>query len=299
MMHVKPCEVVRERLEEFHDGELPVDEQIAIQDHLRDCVACALTAGEIDSLGDALREMAVGLPDRMSEEAELLPSRVFEQLQIERQLSLAARVRSLFQDMHLVYPAIGATVATLFCLIGSMSVLHAASQDRRPDSLAGVIDYLANPGSNANPMLLGNDMMAPRALAASDTFMPFSNEDGVIAMNAVVTREGRIQGIQFVDNGAGMLKVKPADLMIMLNAASRATFEPAQARSGNPVAVSMVWVLASTTVRGRADDAWFLRRPVAPRIALPGPLPGPKPSPVLDAPQPQAKPMHESACLAG
>jgi hypothetical protein len=295
MMHVKQCDEVRERLEELHDGELPVDEQIAIHDHLRDCIACSLTAGELDSLGDALREMAAGLPDRMSTEADRMPTRVLEQLQIERQFSLATRVRALFQDMHLVYPAIGASAATIFCLIGSMSVLHAASQDRRPDSLAGVIDYLANPGSNANPMQLGDDMMAPRALTASDSFIPLSDEDGVIAMNAVVTREGRIQGIEFVDDGT-MLKVKPAELMIMLNAASRATFEPAQARGGNPVAVSMVWVLASTTVKGRPDDAWFLRPPVAPRIPLPGPLPPVRPAPAVDAPQ--SKPLHEAACLA-
>jgi hypothetical protein len=297
MMHVKQCDEVRERLEELHDGELPVDDQIAIQDHLRDCIACSLAAGELDSLGDALREMAVGLPDRTSSEADRVPTRVLDQLQIERQFSLATRVRALFQDMHLVYPALGATAATIFCLVGSMSVLHAASQDRRPDSLAGVIDYLANPGSNANPMRLAVDMMAPRARTNPDSFIPFSDEDGVIAMNAVVTREGRIQGIEFVDEGTTQLKVKPAELMIMLNAASRATFEPAQARSGNTVAVSLVWVLASTTVKGRPDDAWFLRRPVAPRIPLPGPLPAARPAPAIDAPQ--TKPMHESACLAG
>jgi hypothetical protein len=296
MMHVKQCDEVRERLEELHDGELPVDEQIAIHDHLRDCIACSLAANELHSLGDALREMAVGLPDRMATEADRLPTRVLEQLQIERQFSLATRVCALFQDMHLVYPALGATAATVFCLVGSMTMLHAASQDRRPDSLAGVIDYLANPGSNANPMRLADDMMAPRARTAADSFIPFADEDGVIAMNAVVTREGLIQGIEFVDEA--VLKVKPADLMIMLNAASRATFEPAQVRGGSAVAVSMVWVLASTTVKGRPDDAWFLRRPVAPRIPLPGPLPPPRPAtPVLDAPQ--AKPMHEAACPAG
>jgi hypothetical protein len=297
MMHVKQCDEVRERLEEFHDGELPVDEQIAIQDHLRDCIACSLAASELESLGSALREMAVGLPDRMAAGADRLPTLVLEQLQIEREFSFATRVRALFQDMHLVYPAIGATAATIFCLIGSMSVLHAASQDRRPDSLAGVIDYLANPGSNANPMRLADDMMAPRALTAADSFIAFTDEDGVIAMNAVVTREGRIQGIEFVDNPV-QLKVKPADLMIVLNAASRATFEPAQVRGGNAVAVSMVWVLASTTVKGRPDDSWFLRRPVAPRIPLPGPPPPARSAPVLDAPQ--VKPLHESAaCLAG
>ena len=38
--------------------------------------------------------------------------------------------------MHLVWAGIGASVATMICLIGSASVLHAANQEQ-PESLAG------------------------------------------------------------------------------------------------------------------------------------------------------------------
>jgi anti-sigma factor RsiW len=31
------CVDVRDRLEAFHDGELPIEERIAIQNHLADC----------------------------------------------------------------------------------------------------------------------------------------------------------------------------------------------------------------------------------------------------------------------
>ena len=76
---------------------------------------------------------------------------------------MRAQVARLFQDMHLVWAGLGASVATLICVVGSASVLHAANQER-PDSLAGVIASLASPGSNANPLRLDADMMPPRAV---------------------------------------------------------------------------------------------------------------------------------------
>jgi hypothetical protein len=296
MMHVQPCREVQERLEAFHDGELPLEEQILVQDHLRECVTCAVVAGELDAIGASLRAMAASLPDRVSDEVDRVPGRVLDRLRIEQQFTLVAQVRALFEDMHWVYPALGASVATLFCVVGSMSVLHAASQELRPDSLAGMIEYLANPGSNANPMRLDEGMMAPRARGTSDPFIPIGEEDGVFALNAVVTREGRIQGVEFVDEGAGHLRVKPADMMIMLNAASRAEFEPAQVRGGDAVAVSMVWVLASTTVRGRFDDGWFLRRPVEPRRSV---VTQPAKKAPTEPPAPSSKPGVEDACPTG
>ncbi len=57
----------------------------------------------------------------------------------------------------------------------------------------------------------------------------------------------------------------------MIEAASRAQFEPARA-GGAPVAVSMVWLLAHTTVVGSAADVERLMRPLAPSQEMgPGP----------------------------
>ena len=48
----------------------------------------------------------------------------------------------------------------------------------------------------------------------------------------------------------------PARLSAVLEAASHTEFRPATAATGTPVAVSMVWVIAHTTVTGAlpADD---------------------------------------------
>src|SRR5687767_14664874 len=44
MMHVLACDRVREDLAAYHDGELSIDEQVLIQNHLHECVACRLEA---------------------------------------------------------------------------------------------------------------------------------------------------------------------------------------------------------------------------------------------------------------
>lgn len=281
MMHAVCCADVQARLDEFHDGELPLDDRIAIQGHLRDCVTCALAASELEELRLSLRDMALSLPDRSDPEAERLATQVTERVRVEAQFSWSAELKSLFQDMHLVWAALGATAATLVCLIGSISVMHATNQER-PDSLAGLISYLANPGSNQNPVQLDNHMLVPRALIDAEAFLPMSaNDNAVLALSAVVTREGRVQNIEFLNPAhAAAIKVRPDVLVAMLDAAARAEFEPAQA-GGSPVAVSMVWLLASTTVRGQAEDVVLVRRPLSmpegparpePKVTSPAPV---------------------------
>ena len=51
MMHQHPCDEIRERLEAYHDGELLLDEQVAIQGHLTECVGCSLAIGATTSSG--------------------------------------------------------------------------------------------------------------------------------------------------------------------------------------------------------------------------------------------------------
>jgi len=284
MMHAVRCEDVQDLLEEFHDDELTLEQRVAIQGHLHDCVTCALVASEFDEVRAGLREAAQRLPDRGAPEAERLPREVIERLRLEEQLSWTSEMRSLFQDMHLVWAAIGATAAMLICIVASLGVLHAANQER-PDSLAGLISFLANPGSNENPVRLDARILAPRSRTDTDSLLPLPPmpaDDAVLALSAVVTREGRVQNLELlaVERALGV-KVRPDVLLAMMQAASQVEFEPAKGATGNPVAVSMVWLLASTTVKGRPiDDIVLVRRPVASPLD-PGPV---QPRPVLPAP---------------
>jgi len=287
MMHEHSCTDVRERLEAFYDGEVPFHERLTIQNHLSECVACSLEAEDLTALGATVRTMAAEVGERAAVEPLRLSAQVVEQLGVEAQLSVRSQVVALFQDMHLVWAGIGATIATLICVVGSASVLHAANQER-PDSLAGVISLLANPGSNANPVRLHYDMMAPRAV--TDPAIEMSEEDTEYALSAVVSREGRVQGIEVLNDAQP--QGKRAVVNAMLNEAYRVQFAPAQARTGDAVAVSMVWLVASTTVKGRHDDGLGMLRQALRLRNGPQPI-GPVPVPAgLDSPpKPQAAPM--------
>lgn len=286
MMHERPCADVRDRLEAFYDGELSVEERIAIQAHLDECVTCRMAAEDLTVMGASLREFAAQNADRTSDEPMRISARVLERLHVEEQFSMRVQVADWFQDMHLVWAGLGATVATLICIIGSASVLHAANQ-QQPDSLAGVISILANPGSNQNPMRLNYEMMAPRAVSAAP--IELAEEDAQYALTAVVSREGRVQGVQVLN------RPRSGDALVnaMLHEVSRVQFAPAQAR-GTDVAVSMVWLVANTTVKGRPDEGLTVLRarttppPIRP---LPVPVeaePAPEPTPV---PAPLVKPV--------
>ena len=286
MMHEHSCTDVRERLEAFYDGEVPLPERLAIRNHLTECVACSLEAAEITALGSTLRVMAAEVGEQAAVEPLRLSAQAVEQLGVEEQLSVRSQVVALFQDMHLVWAGIGATVATLICVVGSVSVLHAANQER-PDSLAGVISLLANPGSNANPVRLNYDMMAPRAV--TDPSIEMSEEDVEYALSAVVSREGRVQGIEVINDAQPL--GKRAVVNAMLNEAYRVQFAPAQGRTGDAVAVSMVWLVANTTVKGRPDDGLGMLRQALRLRNGPQPLgPVPVPDEAGGQPKPPAAP---------
>ena len=285
MMHEHPCADVRERLEAFYDGELTVNERIAIQNHLGDCVACSLASEELGVLGASLRELAAQTADRTCDEPLRISARVLERVRVEEQFSMQAQMRGLFQDMHLVWAGLGATVATLICVIGSASVLHAANQ-QLPGSFANTISILANPGSNENPVRLNYEMLAPSAVMQAPIEM--DEEDAEYALSAVVSREGRVQGVEMINQSGATHRSVNA----MLHEAYRVQFAPAQDR-GDAVAVRMVWLVANTTVKGRHDDEAIeaelrgaLRARTAPLPIAPLPLP-----PEVAEPKPAIAPL--------
>ena len=282
MMHEHPCVDVREHLEAFYDGELPIEQRIAIQNHLGECVTCNLAAQELTTLGASIREFAAQVAGRTAHEPMRMTSRVIERLRVEEQFSVKSQVIALFQDMHLVWAGLGATMATMICVIGSASVLHAANQ-QQPGSFANVISILASPGSNENPLRLNYEMMLPQVVAAAPLEM--SEEEGEYALSAVVSREGRIQGIEVINPSGN----KHRGANAVLHDAYRVQFAPAIAR-GDAVAVSMVWFVANTTVKGRAEDIETLRNLLR-ATTTPQPI-GPLPVPADEAkPQPAQTPL--------
>ena len=280
MMHVLPCAQVRDELAAYHDGELEMETQVLILGHLQECVACRLEAAALADLGAALRTMAGSVPGRASSETGLLTNAVLDRIRVEQRLSFVTRVRESFEDMHLVWAGLGATLAMLFCIFASAGVLHAANQER-PDSLAGIISTIVSGATD--PVRLVDSAYENQPLLDTSEALPVG-EGTDLMLSAFVTRDGRIQNVSLLEEQARLLRVKPEVVLAMIDAASRARFSPTQA-SAFPGGVNVVWLVTSTTVKGRPDYDLYLLSP--PRVSKPAL--GPPVAPEKPEPTPSAK----------
>lgn len=248
-MKVITCTAARRSLQAYHDRELAVGDEIAVASHLEWCTACADVLADLQVVSSSLRQGAPGRRALNREEAAGFTAAVVNRMDAERDQSVLARVRDMFDDMHLVYAGLGATAATMVCIVIMLGMMRFATHER-PDSLAAIVNILANPGSNANPVAIDARVQMPRALDGALSSSSPAQEDAVFALAAVVTREGTIANLEMLRTGGrqGASEAKAAESL--MDAMSRARFEPAQ-MAGLPVAVNMVWVVAHTTVRGK------------------------------------------------
>jgi len=238
------CAEVGRRLDAYHDHELPFDDQIAIDGHVEWCDDCAGALADLRLMRTAVRALAPGRAVLTEDEVQSFNASVVSRVKAEREASVLARIRLMFDDLHLVYAGLGATGATLACVIVMLGMMRFATI-ARPDSLAGVVDMLASPGSNDNPVIVDGRVTLPRALDASFTSAGrAAEEDAVFTLAAVVTREGRIANLELLHANGDDTKLVEG----LLDAVSRARFEPAS-MAGSPVAVNMIWLVAHTTVR--------------------------------------------------
>jgi hypothetical protein len=238
------CAATTRRLQAYYDGELPIADQIAVDAHLDWCDACAEALEDLRAIGGALR-LGAGEHGYLSfENAASLQSAIVSRVKAEREAGFFARVRDMFDDMHLVYAGLGAAAAAIVCVVIMLGMMRFATNER-PDSLAAIVNLLATPGSNENPVMIDGRVLMPRALdgafsaAAND-----AEQDAVFALAAVVTREGRIANLELLHSNGHDAALAES----LLDAVSRARFEPALF-DGSPVAVNMIWLVAHTTVR--------------------------------------------------
>jgi hypothetical protein len=200
----------------------------------------------------------------------------------EYEQSFGVRVQELFSDMRLWWPALGATVAVALS-VGLASSIWRATSVEQPTSLAAMIESLADPGSDRNPQRLDAAMYMPRRVFDEDAsfegamLVPDGHQDEVVAVAAVITREGTVGGYALLEQTDGHTGG-------VLHAVRQSRFAPAQRPGGQIVAVNMVLLFASTTVkasRETVDLGTPLTRPVLsvptlaskPASAKPGPAP--------------------------
>jgi hypothetical protein len=245
-MTLLTCAAVRRRLAAYHDRELLVPELIAFESHLKDCPPCARELHELQRVGDALRLAAA--PGPADDWAGLAPG-VVSRMCAEQHESLPARASRLFEDLHLVWIAAASTAATFLCGAIALGTLHFASPEKN-DSMAAVITMLAAPsGSDLNPARLDSRYRVPSvpldSLVQATLESTVSDHDSMLALSAVVSREGVVSDLSVLTNTRDRRQVSS-----ILDAISQARLQPAEF-AGSPVAVNLVWLLAQTTVKGK------------------------------------------------
>ena len=261
------CSATLRRLHAFHDCELAFADEIAVSAHLEWCPNCAGALADLRLVRAAVRATAPGRTALSSEEAASLELAIVSRAQAEREAPFLARVEGMRDDLHVVYAGLGAAAAAVACMIIVLGMLRFATSVR-PDSLAAVVNMIAAPGSNGNPVAIDGRMRLPRVLDWAFSAGGNRSEDAVFTLAAIVTREGRIVNLELLRASSDESKADEAKLVEgLLDAVSRARFEPARV-AGLPVAVNMVWLVARTTVRGGKDALGLpVARPVKKRVA--------------------------------
>ena len=291
------CRAAQELLEPFVDGELAVNDQVALESHLRWCRVSAARVEDMQLIGASLRVTSCALraADETDDSLTSVRSEVLTRIQTEREQSMWTQMRGMCDDMRFFWPAVGASFALAACLFVAVTVVSLTTEEN-PDSLAGMIQLLANPGSDANPMRLDGAMAAPPRALGDEGLALLPGDDAVVALAAVVTREGRVSNYEVLFSERASVRrhdtaVERGGVNSVFNAVKQSRFSPAQAIDGAPVAVNMVWVLARTTVKASAQAAAIDPAPV--RLA-----PAPRPAgltPKPDSPSTSIAPASSTA----
>ncbi len=275
------CDYARLRLESFVDGELAMDEQVAVESHVRWCRTCAARIEDLHLIGDSIRRRSALLRSDVAfdHDASVVEASVMGRVSAERDLALLTRVREQLSDLRLVLPAAGATMAVVAAMGVALAVLQLTSVEM-PESLAARLEAMGEPGSERNPFRPDNrgwvdsrfgaymesnrvgGISLPRALVDGNTMTlaAFGPSELSVTLGMVVGRDGRVARYEI--RGADRAE---AGFEAAIDAAvQQAKFSPGQDQTGRPVAVELLHQVILLSVRAPAPPPGALLPPPEP-----------------------------------
>jgi hypothetical protein len=262
-MKTLSCASTRRRLQAFHDRELAIGEQIAVSAHVEWCPRCARALAEVRELSAALQACLPGRITLSNEDAAVFTGTVVNRLKAEDAASLLSRVQVMFSDMRLGYAGLGATAATIVCVVIALAMIAFAPPER-PDSLRAMMTVISTPLECD-----GNDFADASGCRArwAERFQranEWAEQDAVFALEIVVTPDGRLANLAGLRKGRGRAgEAQIIDGLLDL---------VQQARLEQPVEMpTAIYLLEQTTVRATKQPP-----------ALDVPLPQPKKRASLD-----------------
>jgi len=246
------CAAARRRLQAFYDRELGVADQIAVNAHLAWCDRCGAEFEDLRMVGSALQALAPRRALLTQDEAAVFTSTVVSRMQAEDDASLFARLRLMFEDMHLVYAGLGAATATAVCLVIMLGMMRFATTDR-PDSLAAVMTVLATPLECES----GNDITDASGCRArwAERFARANESDeqeAVFALEAVLLQRGHLPNLEALRRTRRRASIEELEVIEdLLDVVSRSRLDP----SLSVRMAKSIWIFEQTTVRASQQTA--------------------------------------------
>jgi hypothetical protein len=245
------CAAVKRRLHAYHDRELAVSDEISVSAHLDWCDRCAEMLSEFELVRATLKAAAPGRAVLSDEEAVAFNQTVVSRSKAEEDASLLASMRVMFADMHLVYAGLGATLATLACLVVMLGMMRFGSVER-PDSLAAIVSVLAMPlecqySASISDTAEGGSCQArwlERFQRANET----AEQDAVFTLDSLVNEQGKLANLARLRTSrhrAASGQVKLIEALLDSVSKSRLDMQPVRL----PSAANVLWMVARTTVR--------------------------------------------------
>src|SRR3954454_11551593 len=196
-MKTLSCASTRRRLPAFHDGELAIGEQVAVSAHVEWCPRCARALADIRDVGAALQATLPGRLRLSRDEAAVFTGTVVNRFKAEDAASLFARMRVMFSDMRLGYAGLGATAATIVCVVIMLSMMHFAPKER-PDSLRAMMGVISTPLDCDAFDLSDSTGCRARWAERFQRANEWAEQDAVFALEIVVTRQGGLANISLL-----------------------------------------------------------------------------------------------------
>jgi putative zinc finger protein len=267
-MTVLDCAAARPLLQAFHDRELTIHDQIAVGGHLAWCDDCAAALADLRTIQAAViafgRRSGSGRPVLSNEEAAVFNATVVSRVKAEEAASLLSRLRTMFEDIRLVYAGVGAAAATVVCLTIMLGMMRFATSER-PDSLAAIVSLLSAPlecetGADHADVSGCRERWEARFQRANES----AEQESVFALDAVVTHpNGRLADLQALRAGRRVGAGQAQVIEGLLDSVSRARLEGVSVVRVPAVTNTMLWVVEHATVR--PDKPATLAEPLAPK----------------------------------
>ena len=252
------CGSIPTWLAAHHDGELTLEEQIAVEGHISTCPACAGARDDLKAIRSALR-LGAAVQHAESEDVELFAvytATALSQVRADLALDWSGRLRRAIEDAPRFWIAGASASVTTACALLLVGVLSLATP-LHPESFSAVLQALEATTAPSSSIQVAPSVILPYVPPDSQVSAIFyhaapapprsSIPVGAFVTAQVVTREGRIAFVRVENTFEGDDELR-RDVSRL---ASDVRFAPAR-YGASEVQDHVVWLFETTTVLGDA-----------------------------------------------